>query len=135
MKTSVPLLAASLALAGCGAATPPPLPAPIPADGLSRAALGQTVAVGGPKVTPLALVEDSRCPMNARCVWAGRVRVQVRIDLGRGSERRELTQGTPIPVADGTLELVEVQPDKPDASQEAIAPAAYRFGLRFMGGL
>lgn len=138
MKPSAPLFAVALALApalaGCAApAARPSLPLPEDADGLSRAAIGQTAAVGGPKVTPIAVVEDSRCPMNARCVWAGRVRITARVDLGSGSRVHELTQGQPIPVADGTLELVEVLPDKP--ADGALKPAAYRFAFRFMGGL
>lgn len=133
-----PLAAASLLLAGCAAA-PPSASAPLPleeADGLSRARIGETVSVGGPKVTPLAVLEDSRCPRNARCVWAGQVRIRVRVHLGSGTVSRELTQGHPVPVADGTLELVEVQPERQDGTgTQAMAPADYRFGLRFMGGL
>jgi hypothetical protein len=105
-------------------------------DGLSRARIGETVAVGGPKVTPLTVLEDSRCPMNARCVWAGQVRVRVQVHVGSGSQAMELTQGQPAPVADGTLELVEVQPDRVAAGEAPrITPAEYRFGFRFMGGL
>jgi hypothetical protein len=134
MKLPVLPLIAALSLAGCAAA-PRPAPAPPLAeatDGLSRAMLGETAHVGGPRVTPLEVLEDSRCPMNVQCVWAGRVRVKVRIDLGSGSQVRVLTQGKPVPVADGTLELVEVRPDKPEG---VIASSDYRLGLRFMGGL
>ncbi|MBB4859002.1 hypothetical protein HNO88_002328 [Novosphingobium chloroacetimidivorans] len=130
MRTKL-LAAMALTLTGC-AATVPPSPSVGQADGLTRAALGQTVGVGGPKVTPLALLEDSRCPANVRCVWAGRVRLSVRVDLGSGSQVRELTLGAPVPVADGTLELVEVLPEKVAGT---IAPQDYRFGFRFMGGL
>jgi hypothetical protein len=72
--------------------------------------------------------------MNARCVWAGQVRLRLRI--GRG-ETVEITSGKPIHVADGTLELVEVRPDKVagGSSGGAIEPSAYRFGFRFRGGL
>ena len=129
MKTLA--FAALLALAGCATASLPALPE----DGLTRAAMGQTVAVGGPKVTPLTVLEDSRCPAGVQCVWAGRVRISARVDLGRGSETRELTQGMPVPVADGTLELVQVQPAKPGSSAGPLASADYRFALRFMGGL
>jgi hypothetical protein len=117
-----PALLAALALAGCAHAVP------VPEDGLSRTGLGRTVAVGGPRVTPLRVLEDSRCPPDVRCVWAGRMRLQVRVDLGSGSQTRELTLGEPIPVADGTLELVEVWPDKGSGGD-------YRFGFRFMGGI
>lgn len=147
----VPLLVA--ALAGCtvippadpgytppspqAPAQPQPAPSPdAPAEEapLAWAALGQTVPVDGPRVTPLQVLEDSRCPMNARCVWAGQVRLKVRIESGRGGTL-ELTTGKPAHVADGTLELVQVRPDKvAGAGGGAIDPSAYRFGLRFSGG-
>lgn len=107
----------------------------VPADGIARARLGQTVAVDGPKVTPLAVLEDSRCPMNARCVWAGQVRLKARVHLGTGDRDLELTSGKPIPVADGTLELVEVRPDRVAGEGQSLDPEDYRFGFRFMGGL
>lgn len=127
------LLFAPVLLAGCAAHQPPAdLPAP---DGLARAALGQTVNVGGPKVTPLAVLEDSRCPMNARCVWAGQVRLKVRVRLGRGAQDMILTSNKPAPVADGTLELAEIQPDRVAGEGRSLNPRDYRFGFRFMGGL
>ncbi|WP_240197990.1 hypothetical protein [Novosphingobium sp. P6W] len=114
---------------------PSELPATEPGAPLIFAALGQTVGVDGPRVTPLAVLEDSRCPMNARCVWGGQLRLRLRIDSGRGGEV-EITSGKPITVADGTLELVQVRPDKVAgaANNGAIKPSDYRFGFRFMGG-
>src|SRR3546814_2440709 len=53
----------------------PTAAAPFP-DG-SDVALCQKAYVDGPLVQPVAVVEDSRCPMNVRCVWAGRVRVKM----------------------------------------------------------
>src|SRR5699024_2605974 len=64
MKTALPL--ALLALSACATVAEPP---PAPTDGIARAALGERVYVDGPRVTPLQVLEDSRCPMNARCVW------------------------------------------------------------------
>jgi hypothetical protein len=125
IKPALALLA-PLLLAGC-------VTYHVRSDGLARAALGETVQVDGPRVTPLEVLEDSRCPMNARCVWAGQVRLKVRVHLGAREEERELTSGKPIPVADGTLELVEVQPDR--VAGETLDPKNYRFGFKFMGGL
>lgn len=131
--TNLPLrpivLAAALLLPGC--VTPA---APDPGDGIVRARLGQTVDVGGPKVTPLAVREDSRCPMNARCVWAGQVRLAIRVELGSGRSEHEIVTGKPVPIADGTLELVEVQPDRV-AGEKPFDNRAYRFGFTFAGSL
>jgi hypothetical protein len=68
-----------------------------------------------------------------RCVWAGQVRLTVRIDTGAGYVTREITSNKPIPVAGGTLELVEVTPARVSAS-EPIRKTDYSFGFRFNGG-
>ena len=100
---------------------------------LSVARLGERVSVDGPYVTPVAVVEDSRCPAGVQCVSAGQVRVRITVHLGSGDQTRELTLGEPVPVADGALELVEVQPAP--VVGEPIRPADYRFTFRFDGGL
>ena len=129
MKSALPMLALTL-LAGCANAAPPAPPAQQPA--LTYAAIGQDVNVGGPHVTPLAVIEDSRCPQDVRCVWAGRLRLSIRITTGPGAETREITLGTPIPVADGTLLLAEASPAR--KTKAAAPPGDYRFGFRFDGG-
>jgi len=102
-------------------------------DGLTRAIFGETVSVGGPRVTPVSLVEDSRCPQDVQCVWAGRVRISVRIETGAGTISQDLDLGTPVQVADGKLTLVEVYPDK--RKDTPIYPEQYRFAFRFDDGL
>lgn len=125
MKHALPILA-SLALGAC---------ATLSAQSQTRhegpAALGQATHVDGPVVTPLQVIEDSRCPMNARCVWAGRVVLKARIAGGSWSVERDLTLGTPIAVADGTLALVSVTPDR--RTDRAIGPRDYRFTFDFRG--
>jgi hypothetical protein len=123
-----PLLLAPLVLAACAT-----VPAE-PSDGVARAGLGQRVYVDGPYVTPLEVLEDSRCPMNARCVWAGRTRLTVKIDLGSRSETREIASDKPIQVGDGQLALVEVQPDLM-AGEQPSPQKPYRFGFTFAGGI
>jgi len=128
MKLALLIALATLPVAGCATIDQPST------DGIARARIGQTVYVDGPKVTPLAVLEDSRCPMNARCVWAGQVRLSVKVHLGKGDQVREIVTGKPISVADGILELVEVTPDRV-AGEKPFPKQDYRFGFRFMGGL
>lgn len=120
-------LVAALTLAGC---------ATVPAtDAGPTAGLGQLAYTNGPRVRPIEVVEDSRCPALVRCVWAGRVRVLILIELRGGSEelRTTLTLGEPLPVADGTLTLTAVKPAR--IQPGAIDRQAYRFTFRFDGGL
>lgn len=117
---------AALALPGCAATATNPQPPSGPAR------LGQTVFVDGPHVTPLKVIEDSRCPMNARCVWAGRVVLRVKVTGGAWQRTIDLTMGEPMQVADGGLTLVSVTPDK--RTDVAIKPRDYRFAFTFQGG-
>lgn len=138
MKT-VCLIVVALALAACGSSNgsgdgPADVDAPHPGSPSSDGVrLGETVRVDGPAVTPLSVVEDSRCPVDVVCVWAGRVRLSVRVDVGSSSEVHELTLGAPIHVADGELELIAVAPDA--RSHRDISPDDYRFAFRFSGGI
>jgi hypothetical protein len=89
------------------------------------ARLGQTVRLGNLRVTPLAVIEDSRCPRLVTCVWRGRLRISAAVD----GHKLTLDNGVPMAVAKGRLTLVGADP----LSQrgETIPPPAYRFELRF----
>lgn len=129
MRTTAALLAfaSALGLAACGTTV-------VGDDtGLAWARLGERVYVGGPAVTPLEVLEDSRCPSDVACAWAGQVRLRATIHLGSGDVERELTTGMPVPIADGSLELARVRPAV--NSKKAIVPDDYRLGFRFEGGL
>ncbi|MES2492278.1 MAG: hypothetical protein V4579_03240 [Pseudomonadota bacterium] len=95
-------------------------------DGISRARINESVTVGPATVMPLAILEDSRCPVGVQCIAAGRVRLAVRIDPSGASE---LGTDSPAGVAGGTVSLVEVYPARrPDVT---LYPDEYRFGFRF----
>ena len=119
-------LALPLALSGC-------ISYHIQDDGITRAQIGETVRVDGPSVTPLKLLEDSRCPKAAQCVWAGQVRISATVSWGSTVSVQELTLGKPVPVADGQLTLVEATPDR--RADTTLYPEDYRFGFTFAGGL
>ncbi len=114
------LLAVLLALTGC-------VTYRTHSDGLVRTPMGETAEFTAARVTPLTLVEDSRCPANARCVWAGRVRITATLSTTTSKITRELTQGEPVDFAGRTLTLVEVLPVK--STQQPLYPDDYRFGF------
>ena len=92
---------AALALAGC--ATVPQAP------GAVEARLGETVRLGGLAVRPIAVIEDSRCPRDVTCVWAGRLRLEAAIS----GMPAELTLGEPFALPrGGTVTLVAALPER-----------------------
>ncbi|SMD02790.1 MULTISPECIES: hypothetical protein [Sphingomonadaceae] len=120
MKAIV-LVAVLSSLAGC--AVQKPIEGPV--------RLGQIAFVGGPKVRPEMVIEDSRCPTDGRCVWAGRLIVRVTVLGGGWSRQLDLTRGIPVNVADGTITLVAATPPR----RPSRLPLPYRFTFSFQGGL
>ena len=128
-RLAAPMILAALALSAC-ATTRDQTPLP----DASNVALGQKAYADGPIVQPVAILEDSRCPMNARCIWAGRVRVQMLWLRGNGEKQPfEVTLGEATPLADGSITLEAVRPDK--MTNVELKPEDYRFAFRFAGGL
>lgn len=97
------------------------------ASGVVAAGPNQTADLGGGlRVRPLEVIEDSRCPQNARCVWAGRLRLRVNVE---GVGDREITaHEAAVETPRGNFQLVAVSPGPwTDLPQGAVP---YRFGFR-----
>ena len=116
-------IAAAIALGAC--ATVPIAGSQVRGDGL--ATLGQQTRVGALLVTPQAVVEDSRCPINARCVWAGRLVLRARIAGAGWQETVNLILGESHVARGSALALVSAEPGKMAGSQPS--PAASLFGF------
>ncbi len=119
-----PFLAAVLPLlAGCGPN--------LPVEGPVR--LGQIGSVNGPRIRTDKVIEDSRCSIDADCVWAGRLIVRATVLGGGWSRQLDLTLAIPVNVADGTLTLVAATPPGRLARWNN-KPFPYRFTFKFQGG-
>ena len=120
-------LAAALALSACATVptSGPIAGSPIRTDGL--ATFGQPTRIGALVVTPQAVVEDSRCPINARCVWAGRLVLTTRIDGAGWRETVDLTLGQPHSTHGTGLALVSAEPGKMAGAEPS--PPATLFGF------
>lgn len=126
-RRTLPLLALPLV-----ALTAPSVPELRPSA--SDVAIGQAVYLDGPVVQPIAVLEDSRCPVDVRCVTAGTVRVKMRWRRPTGKmEDFTVRLGEPGPLADGSVLLMAVRPEK--RTDRPIRRRDYRFDLRFDGGL
>lgn len=92
---------AALALAGCAAGQ-------LAAPGTAEARLGEIARLGDLAVRPLAVIEDSRCPRDVTCVWAGRLRLGAAV----GGVPAELVLGEPFALpGGGTITLVAATPE------------------------
>ena len=126
------MLALALALlTGCAA----PAAAPeTPAGEIVRAdavgvRLGETARLGDLDVRPIAVVEDSRCPADVECVWAGRLRLRTAVS-GVGETELILGQAFALP-GGGSLTLVAATPAPRHRSPPgAEAGPATRFAFR-----
>lgn len=132
MRHALPVLVPALMLGACAPAGAE-LPAP-PQGSSGWIRLGETASIG-PDVRPLNVIEDSRCPADAVCMWAGTIKVNTHLSWAGGAQQRiaTLALNEPVQVADGALTLIEVIPAL--KSGETISAADYRFAFSFDGGM
>ena len=129
MKTVRTALAASLALLSllpaCSVVPGGEQIAGNPAPPGYAVGIDRPVRVGDLVVTPKALVEDSRCPQGAQCVWAGRVILRTRIDGDGWRDTANLTLGEPYGTHGHTITLVSATPER--AADTDPDESRYRF--------
>jgi hypothetical protein len=75
------------------------------------------------------VIEDSRCPTDMTCVWAGEVKVQLstRIDAAE-AEQHEIKAGQDATVGELRLFVVKVEPER--ISTREISADEYRVTLK-----
>lgn len=127
MIRSLPLAAAlgALSLSACAVIPDAPVVTGVPLPEGTPVTLMQPVQVGDVVVTPREVVEDSRCPINARCVWAGRLIVRTRIDGAGWRDTADITLGETFGTHGYVIALTSGEPGTV-AGQET-PPEAYRF--------
>lgn len=98
------------------------------AEGVVAAGIGEAADLGGGlTIRPLEVIEDSRCPGNVVCVWAGRVRLRAEIS----GVARELTLGETFETPHGAVMFAVASPGAwNDWPEREIPRPAYRFGFR-----
>ena len=125
MKNTILALAAFSLVSGCAVIPDAPNVDGNVAPAGYRVSLDQPVAVGDVVVTPKRVVEDSRCAQNARCVWAGRVIVETRIDGAGWRDTANIALGETFATHGHVIRLASVSPEK--TAGEETAPGRYYF--------
>ena len=104
-----------LVLAACAAN--PPARGPVKVGEEFTLALGESVGIEQKNVIVKfeQVIEDSRCPMNARCIWEGNARLALRVSdsvAGRYELNTSTRFNTREKIADFFIELRRLDPDR-----------------------
>jgi len=117
-------------LAACGASSTnaPPPPLELEVEGSLGAGASTVVKGEAMEVKFVEVSEDSRCPSDATCVWAGEVKVKLATRLGTDPPvEREVLEGRSMILEPYRLTVTRVLPDP--VSTKKIAPGDYRIML------
>ncbi len=91
----------------------------------TKTGLNQTILNRGLYITPLFIESDSRCPEDVQCIWAGEVRLSVRLTSGMNSEEVTFTEGSTNVFLSKKIKLISVSP--PANSKKVIRLQDYIF--------
>ncbi len=87
--------------------------------------IGQKVSGLGVTITPLAVIEDSRCAIDVVCIQAGTVRVRATLVSGLGTATQVFELNKPVTTEAEIVELIAVAPAP--RSSVTIPAGDYRF--------
>ncbi len=90
-----------------------------------EAKIGKTIVAHDFSITPLSVVQDSRCPADVQCIQAGTVQVKASLSGGLGQYNATLELNKPFSNEEVTITLVSVTPSK--VSTHQITPGEYVF--------
>lgn len=79
----------------------------------------------GVAIRPVAVTEDSRCPMGVMCIQAGTVRVSLKADINGAESVHAIELGKSVTIGSDMVTLTSVSPVR--QKDGAPAPSAYRF--------
>lgn len=118
-----------LAVAGCAGARTEDTKAADPGAAVTLAP-GDAVSVmtTDMKVRFVAVTEDSRCPRDVNCIWAGEVKVLLEIRVSQAESQVEILEGKSTVAGGFRLTLVRVEPQR--TSTGKIASQDYRATLK-----
>ena len=111
----------------CDFAECPAPVASVPETESTVAVLKQRILTNGMHITPLEVVNDSRCPIDVQCIQAGTVTVRALIEVGTNSETVVLTLNKATTFVGKRITLVSATPAK--SSKQVILPTDYKFGF------
>jgi hypothetical protein len=91
--------------------------------GETKLRIGETATYEGLKISLLSIEEDSRCPLDVQCIWAGVLRIRLETVSGMGTSTDVLSVGERITTEAHEITFISAFPDKSSAA--AIAEAEY----------
>lgn len=101
-------------------------PLPVRTEDLTNVQIGKTSQANTDvSITPLQIIEDSRCPANVNCIWAGRFVVKAKITEEDLSKEYNFTEGERVVTDFGEIALTKVVPVP--VAGDRVKPEDYRF--------
>ena len=91
-------------------------------------ALNETGTMYGVSLTPLEVLEDSRCPADVECIQAGTVRINTQFESDLGETELEIELNDPITTETEKIALLSVTPVP--HSENTIEDSDYRVTFR-----
>lgn len=82
----------------------------------------------GVTVTPVEIMEDSRCPVDVQCIQAGTVRVRALVEAASGASSKIFDLEKPVIIGDWEVTLTQTDP-APESGKE-IKDGEYTFYFR-----
>lgn len=98
----------------------------------SSVALTESILFKGISITPLEVIEDSRCPIDVQCIQAGTVRIKIKLDDSIILDEVVISLGKATTFQGVTISLVAVTPIKKSTTENTASDYQFTFEISEM---
>jgi hypothetical protein len=99
-------------------------------QGMVTLAIGQSAKFGTFIITPLEVLEDSRCAEGVQCIWAGTVRVKLRTVSGLGTSEQAIELGKSMTTEAEEVRFASVSPARKEGVEVRADDYRFTFEVR-----
>ena len=92
----------------------------------------QAVTIEGVTITPLEILEDSRCAEGVQCVWAGTVKLLANISKPSGNWTQTLELGKPVSTGTEEVTLVSASPNPKQGENIPFEKYGFEFEVKVL---
>lgn len=90
----------------------------------------QAVTIDGVTITPLEVLEDSRCAEGVQCAWAGRLLLRANISKSSGNFTETLELGKPVSTGAEEVTLVSATPNPKQGENIPFEKYGFEFDVK-----
>ena len=96
----------------------------------TRAGINEKIQANGASITPLKVIEDSRCASDVACIWMGIIRISINLEVDSKAVETQIGLGETITYGNKRITFESASPEPNSKTQIPLANYVFSFDIK-----